>query len=292
MSQEIKFFATTGQTLKARVLRHSDWAIYHRTAYTFGDTAWADSLLTCTEQIAKSYTAYSADATLPAGLYDILIYLGTSPASTDSPIQGFTIDWDGTQELGLNNVVNASGQVSVDLSSVTAVTDKLDAMIDSSNQFTADALTNVPAVDLTPITDVTDELDEMIDDGVFTAEALANAPTESADVADIREVTDKLATMIDSSNRFTADALHLAPTEVGTGSEEVVYTAEDASNNAAIAQCKVWVTTDSAGLAIVASGYTDDSGQITFWLDAGTYYVWRMKSGYNFNNPNTITVTD
>jgi len=29
---------------------------------------------------------------------------------------------------------------------------------------------------------------------------------------------------------------------------------------------------------------------VTFYLDTGTVYVWRQKSGWNFTNPDTETV--
>ena len=70
--------------------------------------------------------------------------------------------------------------------------------------------------------------------------------------------------MIDSNNRFTADALVNAPTELGMGSEAIEYTVNytrtinGQSTNIPIAQCKVWITTDATGLNIVASGYTKD----------------------------------
>lgn len=55
---------------------------------------------------------------------------------------------------------------------------------------------------------------------------------------------------------------------------------------------EVWVSTDSAGTNVVAGTLsTDASGIVTFMLDAGSYYVWRQKSGYNFANPVAITVT-
>lgn len=57
-----------------------------------------------------------------------------------------------------------------------------------------------------------------------------------------------------------------------------------------IADAEVWVTTDSGGTNIVASGTTNASGVVTFYLDAGTYYVWRRKSGWNFTNPDTEVV--
>ena len=53
----------------------------------------------------------------------------------------------------------------------------------------------------------------------------------------------------------------------------------------------VWVTTDSAGINIVASGVTDAFGIATFMLDPGVYYFWKQLAGYNFTNPQTDTVT-
>lgn len=47
----------------------------------------------------------------------------------------------------------------------------------------------------------------------------------------------------------------------------------------------VWVTTDGAGANVVASGVSNQMGQITFQLIAGTYYFWQNRSGYNFTNP-------
>lgn len=44
----------------------------------------------------------------------------------------------------------------------------------------------------------------------------------------------------------------------------------------------VWVTTDAAGTAIVAGTLVTTSfGIVTFLLDAGTYYAWVQKDGYN-----------
>lgn len=55
---------------------------------------------------------------------------------------------------------------------------------------------------------------------------------------------------------------------------------------------KVWVTTDTAGSNVVASGYTGVLGTVTFMLEAGTYYLWKQLAGYNAaTNPETITVS-
>jgi hypothetical protein len=60
----------------------------------------------------------------------------------------------------------------------------------------------------------------------------------------------------------------------------------------ALQDCDVWVTSDEAGTTVVAGTLqTNASGQVTFYLDAGTYYVWQQKDGYNFTNPDTLIVT-
>lgn len=79
---------------------------------------------------------------------------------------------------------------------------------------------------------------------------------------------------------------------MGTGSSTVnyyVYTDEDAKTDP-IALCAVWVSTDSAGNTVVASGQTDADGLVTFYLNPDVYYFWRSKSGYSFTNPDTETV--
>lgn len=52
----------------------------------------------------------------------------------------------------------------------------------------------------------------------------------------------------------------------------------------------VWVSTDIGGSNIVAQGYTDALGQVTFMLDPGTYYFWKQLAGYTFTNPQADTV--
>ncbi len=58
-----------------------------------------------------------------------------------------------------------------------------------------------------------------------------------------------------------------------------------AGGGTGIADVHVWLTADSAGARIVASGVTDSNGEVIFYLDAGTtYYVWMAKSGYTFSD--------
>ena len=79
--------------------------------------------------------------------------------------------------------------------------------------------------------------------------------------------------------------------DLGAGAIEWPYTLTDVDTGAAISGASVWVTTDSAGTNIIASGVTDDAGQVTFYLDAGTRYIWRSRAGYNFANPDVEVIS-
>lgn len=79
-------------------------------------------------------------------------------------------------------------------------------------------------------------------------------------------------------------------TTLGTGAITFTYTLTSSVDASAIADADVWVTSDSAGNNLLASGRTNSSGQVTFYLDAGTVYVWRQKDGWNFDNPDIETV--
>jgi len=85
-------------------------------------------------------------------------------------------------------------------------------------------------------------------------------------------------------------ALADAGNDLGAGAITFTYTLTDADTGDAITTAKVWVTSDQAGNTVVASGTTDADGKVTFYLDAGTYYFWRSKVGWNFTNPDTETV--
>lgn len=87
--------------------------------------------------------------------------------------------------------------------------------------------------------------------------------------------------------RLTAAALQ---STLGAGAITFTYTLTSTVDASAIPDADIWVTTDSGGSIVVASGRTDSNGEVVFYLDAGTYYVWRQKSGFNFTNPDTETV--
>lgn len=75
------------------------------------------------------------------------------------------------------------------------------------------------------------------------------------------------------------------------GASILTYTLTSSVDGSPIPEARVWVTSDSAGTVLLASGTTNSTGQVTFYLSAGTVYLWRQKAGWNFSNPDTETVT-
>ena len=91
-----------------------------------------------------------------------------------------------------------------------------------------------------------------------------------------------------------ADTVWAASTRTLSGSSSGAaaweYTLTSAVDAAPIVGADVWVTTDSDGAHVVASGTTNALGKVTFYLIPATYYVWRFKSGYSFVNPDSEVI--
>jgi hypothetical protein len=87
----------------------------------------------------------------------------------------------------------------------------------------------------------------------------------------------------------------VASSLIGPGAISHPVTVTEADLVTPIDGVAVWVTTDAAGANVIAGTlYTDALGRINgtvgFMLNAGTYYLWRERSGYNFANPTQFTV--
>ena len=79
---------------------------------------------------------------------------------------------------------------------------------------------------------------------------------------------------------------------VTAGAGAVSWTATVTDGTNPIDGVEVWITTDSAGLNVVAGTLsTNANGQATFTLDGGSYYLWLQRGGYTFSNPTAITVS-
>lgn len=79
---------------------------------------------------------------------------------------------------------------------------------------------------------------------------------------------------------------------LGAGAETWPYTLLSDVDSSAIVGAAIWVTSDKAGNNVLASGTTNSSGVVTFYLDTGSVWVWRYKPGWNFvPNPDPETVS-
>jgi hypothetical protein len=121
--------------------------------------------------------------------------------------------------------------------------------------------------------------------GRSIVESLPTATQASIDA--IEASTNELQTDWADGGRLD---LLLDAASTGAGAITFTYTLTSDADGSAITDASVWVTSDEAGTSVLASGTTDSNGQVTFYLDAGTVYVWRQKAGFNFSNPDTETV--
>jgi len=156
---------------------------------------------------------------------------------------------------------------------------------------TAQTAGDIPA----KITTAQNDLDILTGtDGVTLATAQAKyapnkiVPDAAGTAAGLHAITDGLVTTVDT----VVDAIKLkTDTLGGAGAITWTYTLTNATTSAPIPGANIWATTDLAGANIAASGVTDDLGVVTFYLDAGTWYIWRSRSGYNFSNPDIEVVS-
>ena len=96
---------------------------------------------------------------------------------------------------------------------------------------------------------------------------------------------------MDSDTGGISYGFTVGSTGTGAGAITFTYTLVSTVDGNPIPQADVWVTTDLAGTNVIAGGTTSDLGVVVFYLDAGTYYFWRAKSGWSFTNPDTEVVS-
>lgn len=90
---------------------------------------------------------------------------------------------------------------------------------------------------------------------------------------------------------FLDQAISTMNQSPGAGAIPFTYTLTSTTDASPIPDADVWVTSDSEGNTLLASGRTDSNGQITFYLDPGTVYIWSQKPGWNFTNPDVEVVS-
>jgi hypothetical protein len=104
--------------------------------------------------------------------------------------------------------------------------------------------------------------------------------------ADLSDISDDIADV-----KADTETIIAAVGGIPVGAITFVYNVTNQVSGNPIGDADVWVTTDILGTNVVANGKTDAFGNVTFYLDAGTYYFWSQKSGFNFENPDTEEVS-
>lgn len=118
---------------------------------------------------------------------------------------------------------------------------------------------------------------------VYAADAVASA------------LPAKLDSMLEDVGgwRWNAKAVEIIDVGAVAGSGSVAWKIRLTDGSTPIVGARVWVSTDEAGTNVVAGTLpTDDFGDVTFYLDAGVYWLWRDSAAFNFTNPSQMTVTD
>jgi len=102
--------------------------------------------------------------------------------------------------------------------------------------------------------------------------------------------TDADELMINDSYTITVYPEERLEASVLRGEGATVGTITILEDSVPVADADVWVTSDEAGLNIVAGTLQSNSvGEVEFWLDEGvTYYIWGQKDGHNFDNPQEV----
>ena len=95
-------------------------------------------------------------------------------------------------------------------------------------------------------------------------------------------------TIVTSNGSLTTTGIVTATSQVPTANYTI--TEKDTKGNLLVG-VMIWITSDIGGSKIIAGPFaTNSGGQVTFQLPPGSYFAWRMLAGYNFDNPQAITV--
>ena len=169
---------------------------------------------------------------------------------------------------------------------------------DGSNEdaFKADVSALATQASVDTIDGIVDAIKVKTDELTFTVpgsvDATATATVDSSAIANAVWEESKSSHTTAGTFGYNLDAqVSLAAiTRIGSGaiSHEITVNVAGSPEDGV----EVWVTTDSSGTNVVAGTLvTDAFGKAQFMLDAGSYYLWAQKSGANFTNPTSFSVS-
>ncbi len=130
--------------------------------------------------------------------------------------------------------------------------------------------------------------------GALTADAIAASAIGASELAvgALNAISDGVwdELLTGHTTASTAGETLNHATTLGAGATTWTYTVT--YNGVGLSDVQVWVTSDLAGSTVIASGTTNSSGVVTFYLDSGaTVYVWCQRDAYSFSNPDQELVS-
>lgn len=205
---------------------------------------------------------------IPVDVSDVLqVYidgLAGDTATPDTQVDFYEKDYLRPTVAGRTLDVNSDGEAGVDWANVGGKTSTV-------------ALTN------TSLNSVSGSVGSIATGGITAASFAAGAIDAAAIAADA----------IGSSELATSAVTEIAAAVSGTtgsGAISYTFTVNDGANP--IDGVEVWVSTNITSANVVAGTLSTSAlGTVTFMLDAGTYYAWLQRAGYNFTNPTAFTVS-
>lgn len=212
-------------------------------------------------------------------------------------------------QADVSALATASEVASIDalVDEIKAVTDNLPNSGSLTDIATAAAVVTIDSV-ADSILVIANKLDSAMEaDGPvsrFTTNALEQTPSSSGGDATasnqlviITHLTDIKGSGFASTDTLEAirdrgDAAWITGAGSLVGPGAIPHTVTVNSSGSPVDGAEVWVSTDAGGANVIAGTLSTDAfGQVTFTLDAGSYYLWSQKAGVNFTNPTAFTVS-
>jgi len=254
MANELVIHYPTGATLYA-LLFDATGQIYNGS--TFGapsSASWTDYDIAMAE-VATATGIYRASMpAVAAGAYGWVVrrQAGASPAVADIAVGSGTIRWTGTAEEAVPAAVNVTMSAGVALGGRLAeVTDLPSQPLDATATQAAAAA------------------------AIGAYDPPTKAELDAGLLALVGADGDTLETL--------SDQLDGIPTTGAAGAGAIAHTITVDDGVNPLDGAEVWISTDEAGANVVAGTLSTDAlGQVTFMLDAGSYWMHVQLAGYNF----------
>ncbi len=148
------------------------------------------------------------------------------------------------------------------------------------------------ARELTNLAAIVDAIWDELLSGHVTAGTAGKALADASAAGDPWDVSLPGTYAAGKAGKILGDNLDAKISSVGGGGAgAILWTLNVTVGGLPVSGVEVWVSTDSAGTNVIAgTKLTDASGNVSFMLDAGTYYSWKQKWGIEFTNPESFVV--